>query len=71
MVTISRRNQVFIAGLAIALVALLSLGQNQALAADAPKEKVKVQLAGRVTLKEETKMIPHLTFDPNEKQNKG
>ena len=42
MVTISRRNQVFIAGLAIALLALLFLGQNQALAADVPKEKVKV-----------------------------
>jgi NADH-quinone oxidoreductase subunit I len=36
-----------------------------------PKEKLKSQLAGRVTLKEDVEMIPHLTFDPNEKQGKG
>lgn len=42
MATISRWNQACIAGLAIALAALLSLGHNQALAADAPTEKVKV-----------------------------
>lgn len=42
MATISRWNQACIAGSAIALVALLSLGHNQALAADAPTEKVKV-----------------------------
>ena len=42
MVTISRRNQVFIVIVAAALLALSPLGQNQVLAADAPKEKVKV-----------------------------
>ena len=42
MATISRWNQACIAGLAIALMALLSLGHSQALAADAPTEKVKV-----------------------------
>ena len=30
-----------------------------------PKEKVKRRLAGRITLKEEVEMIPHVTFDPN------
>jgi NADH-quinone oxidoreductase subunit I len=35
-----------------------------------PKERVQVKMAGRVTLKEDASMIPHVTFDPNEKQNK-
>jgi NADH-quinone oxidoreductase chain I len=30
-----------------------------------PKEKIKKRMAGRVTLKEEAEMIPHVTFDPN------
>lgn len=30
-----------------------------------PKEKVRVQLTGRVTMKESVEMIPHVTFDPN------
>ncbi|HET9529095.1 MAG TPA: NADH-quinone oxidoreductase subunit I [Blastocatellia bacterium] len=30
-----------------------------------PKEKVQKKLAGRVTLKEDVDMIPHVTFDPN------
>ena len=30
-----------------------------------PKEKLRKRLAGRVTLKEEVEMIPHVTFDPN------
>ncbi|CAI4033978.1 DrsE domain-containing protein [Nitrospira tepida] len=42
MATISRWNQAYVAGSAIALAALLSFGHNQALAADAPTEKVKV-----------------------------
>jgi NADH-quinone oxidoreductase subunit I len=29
-----------------------------------PKEKLKRRLSGRVTLKEDVEMIPHLTFDP-------
>jgi NADH-quinone oxidoreductase subunit I len=29
-----------------------------------PKDKLQKKLPGRVTLKEETEMIPHLTFDP-------
>ena len=29
-----------------------------------PKEKLRKRLAGRVTLKEEVEMIPHVTFDP-------
>jgi NADH-quinone oxidoreductase subunit I len=29
-----------------------------------PKEKVRINLAGRVTLKEKVEMIPHITFDP-------
>ena len=29
-----------------------------------PKEKIKKRLAGRVTLKEDVEMIPHITFDP-------
>lgn len=29
-----------------------------------PKEKEKKKLAGRVTLKEDVEMIPHVTFDP-------
>ncbi len=32
-----------------------------------PKERLVKKMAGRVTLKEETEMIPHITFDPNEK----
>ena len=31
-----------------------------------PIEKVQKRLAGRVTLKEEAKVIPHITFDPTE-----
>lgn len=31
-----------------------------------PKDKVRVQLTGRVTLKEDVEMIPHVTFDPNQ-----
>lgn len=42
MVTISRRNQVYIAWAAAALLTLMPIGPNRALAADAPKEKVKV-----------------------------
>ncbi|HXG94027.1 MAG TPA: NADH-quinone oxidoreductase subunit I [Blastocatellia bacterium] len=34
-----------------------------------PKERVRKKLAGRVTLKEDATMIPHLTFDPDEKRN--
>lgn len=30
-----------------------------------PKDKVRVQLTGRVTMKEAVEMIPHVTFDPN------
>lgn len=30
-----------------------------------PREKVQKKLAGRVTLKEDVDMIPHVTFDPN------
>ncbi|HKY05894.1 MAG TPA: NADH-quinone oxidoreductase subunit I [Blastocatellia bacterium] len=30
-----------------------------------PKEKLRVQLSGRVTMKESVEMIPHVTFDPN------
>src|SRR5215208_6026719 len=29
-----------------------------------PKEKVQKKMAGRVTLKEDVEMIPHVTFDP-------
>ena len=29
-----------------------------------PKDKEKKKLAGRVTLKEDVEMIPHVTFDP-------
>ena len=35
-----------------------------------PKERVQVKLAGRVTLKEDASMIPHLTFDPNAEPEK-
>jgi NADH-quinone oxidoreductase chain I len=31
-----------------------------------PKERVQKPLAGRVTLKEDATMIPHVTFEPNE-----
>ena len=34
-----------------------------------PKEKVQRKMAGRVTLKEDVEMIPHVTFDPNEKKD--
>jgi NADH-quinone oxidoreductase subunit I len=34
-----------------------------------PKEKVQRKMAGRVTLKEDVEMIPHITFDPNEKKD--
>jgi NADH-quinone oxidoreductase subunit I len=34
-----------------------------------PKEKVRTQLAGRVTLKEDVEMIPHVTFDPRTKKD--
>jgi NADH-quinone oxidoreductase subunit I len=30
-----------------------------------PKEKLKKHMAGRVTMKEDVEMIPHLTFDPH------
>lgn len=30
-----------------------------------PKERVQLNMAGRVTLKEAVEMIPHLTFDPH------
>jgi NADH-quinone oxidoreductase subunit I len=35
-----------------------------------PKERVQLKMAGRVTLKEKTEMIPHLTFDPNAETDK-
>jgi len=35
-----------------------------------PKERLQNKMAGRVTLKEKATMIPHLTFDPNEKPDK-
>jgi hypothetical protein len=35
-----------------------------------PKERVLKKLTGRVTLKEEASMIPHVTFDPG-KPNKN
>jgi len=31
-----------------------------------PKERVQINLAGRVTLKEKATMIPHITFDPDD-----
>jgi NADH-quinone oxidoreductase chain I len=31
-----------------------------------PREKVQINLAGRVTLKEKVTMIPHVTFDPED-----
>ncbi len=31
-----------------------------------PKEKLVKKMAGRITLKEDVEMIPHITFDPNE-----
>jgi NADH-quinone oxidoreductase subunit I len=34
-----------------------------------PKEKVQKKMAGRVTLKEDVEMIPHVTFDPTEKKD--
>jgi NADH-quinone oxidoreductase subunit I len=34
-----------------------------------PKEKVQNKMAGRVTLKEDVEMIPHVTFDPTEKKD--
>ncbi|HSE96622.1 MAG TPA: NADH-quinone oxidoreductase subunit I [Blastocatellia bacterium] len=30
-----------------------------------PKEKLQTKMSGRVTLKEDAEMIPHVTFDPN------
>jgi formate hydrogenlyase subunit 6/NADH:ubiquinone oxidoreductase subunit I len=30
-----------------------------------PREKLVKKMAGRITLKEDVKMIPHVTFDPN------
>lgn len=30
-----------------------------------PKEKLRKKMAGRITLKEDVEMIPHVTFDPN------
>jgi NADH-quinone oxidoreductase subunit I len=35
-----------------------------------PKEKLRREMAGRVTLKEEAEVIPHITFDPRE-QSEG
>jgi NADH-quinone oxidoreductase chain I len=34
-----------------------------------PKEKVKVKLAGRVTLKEQVDMIPNITFNPHDPED--
>ncbi|HSF22903.1 MAG TPA: hypothetical protein VLE20_01665, partial [Blastocatellia bacterium] len=30
-----------------------------------PKQKLRKKMAGRITLKEDVEMIPHVTFDPN------
>ncbi len=35
-----------------------------------PKEKVQKRLAGRVTMKEDVEMIPHVTFDPLKESEK-
>jgi NADH-quinone oxidoreductase subunit I len=34
-----------------------------------PKEKVQRKMAGRVTLKEDVEMIPHVTFDPTDRED--
>jgi NADH-quinone oxidoreductase subunit I len=36
-----------------------------------PLTKKKTKLAGRVTLKEDVEMIPHVTFDPNEDSDRS
>jgi NADH-quinone oxidoreductase subunit I len=36
-----------------------------------PKEKLRREMAGRITLKEDAEMIPHITFDPNEVKDRS